>query len=262
MTGKYAIVTGGSTGMGAHFCMECAKRGYHIIIAALAGNELEETVSKIKNKFPVEVISFPCDLSKNEEIDRLFNFCNDNNLKVNLLINNVGMGYQGRIDTLKLEYIDTLLSVNIKAMTRLTMLFRPILEEHAPSRIINLSSLASFFPLPYKSFYAASKAYVRSVSLGLEAELMSSNISVHVVCPGPVKTNQTIRSMVAEGGLIERNAAMEADDVAQFVFKKIEQGKTVIIPGKINKVLLFLTRVTPKGIRNSLLRKRFESHKI
>jgi short-subunit dehydrogenase len=139
-------------------------------------------------------------------------------------------------------------------------LFLPELRKCPKAFILNSGSLAGFFPSPYKSVYAASKSFVNMFSLALREELRQSSISVSVLCPGSVLTNDAVKRRVPKNGYFARAALVSSERVARIALNKMEKGKALIIPGFVNKVYYFLGFVFPLKLRAKFLSKLFRKY--
>ena len=158
-----------------------------IILVARSNDRLEALESELKAINPeLELFSRPLDLRDQAELERFCDWLEESGPTINLLINNAGLGDHGPFVDSKWERVDSMLSVNVNALTYLTFRVLPPMKKAGCGAILNVSSIASLLPLPNSAVYAATKAYVTSFSEAIRAELRSSNISVTALCPGPV----------------------------------------------------------------------------
>jgi uncharacterized protein len=253
----YALITGGSMGIGKAIAHDCASRGMNLLLVALPGKELEETSSEISGKFNVLVHTFAVDLAIIEGPELVYKWCVANDFKVNVLVNNAGLAGSSVFKSSELAYTDTRIMVNIRAMALLSQLFIPLLEIHSKSYILNIGSMAAYFSIPYKAIYAASKAFVLSFSQALSSELSQSNISVSVVCPNGVETNSGTFTRIKAHGFFGKLTKIEANRLAQVSINGMLNRKEVIIPKRINRLLLLLNHFLPGKLRRNLIKKRF-----
>jgi len=141
----------------------------------------------------------------------------------------------------------------VLATTRLTRLFLPELKQNSPSYILNVGSLASFFPLPKKQVYGATKSFICYFSKSLRKELLNEDIHVSVVCPGGMFTNQTVSNMIQNGNYISRVSSMNPETVAPIALQGLFRKKAVIIPGRLNNLFLLLKILVPPAISGLLV---------
>jgi short-subunit dehydrogenase len=187
--GCTALVTGATSGLGAEFARQLAPRAGHLILVGRRKERLSSLAESLKKGFPkLSIESIPADLALPEDREQLASHIVRSEIPLNLLINNAGLGDLGPFDTAEWTRLEPMLSVNVTALTHLTHLLLPMLQAHTPSAVLNVSSIAGFFPLPEMAVYAATKAYVTSFSEALRMELAPLGVSVTALCPGPVPT--------------------------------------------------------------------------
>jgi len=230
----------------------CAKQGMNLVLVARRKDLLQELSEMLRAKYQVAVSFLPLDLSHDETPSQIFDYCTNQDLKINTLINNAGIGYQGKFKDNQLEYYDALVKINITSMVKLTRLFLPEMMTYPSSHILNVGSMASFFPIPNKAAYAASKSFIYSFSQALREELKDSSVNVSILCPGGVITNDRIREKVTQMSGLKRKSLQMPDEVAQVAIKKLMRGKFVIIPGFMNKVMYVISRLIPKEFHAKL----------
>jgi short-subunit dehydrogenase len=192
----------------------------------------------------------PTDLSEHDEIDELLRWLEAENLIVDLLINNAGLGDLGSFATSSPERNEKMMLVNMVALTGLTRALLPPMIARKRGAILNVSSSASFLPIANFAIYAATKAYVTSFSEAIRAELRSTGVTVAALCPGPVHT---------EFNDVAQRPGETRDRSPEFVYVPVEQvvsealaaveaDRPLIIPGFLMKVGMFLVRLAPISI--------------
>ena len=163
-----------------------------------------------------------------------------------MLVNNAGIGTYGKFTDFSTEKHMDLIQLNIASLTILCKLFGTDMVKKGSGRILNVASTAAFQAGPLMSTYYASKAYVLMFSEALKSELKKDNVTVTVLCPGPTQTEFFKRSDMI-GTKLERSPyIMGAAKVAEIGFCGLMKGKTIVIPGLINKLLAFSVRLTPR----------------
>ncbi len=187
--GCTALITGASSGLGAEFARQLAPYARRLVLVARRNDRLEELAEGLRGIHPaLEVRVYCADLAVAEQREELVAWLGRESIGVNFLINNAGVGDHGRFDSSEWERVCAMLDVNIVALTHLTHLLAPTLRRSGRAAVLNVSSVAGFFPLPQMAVYAATKAYVTSFSEALRMELRPAGISVTALCPGPVPT--------------------------------------------------------------------------
>lgn len=184
-----ALITGASAGLGAEFALQIAPRVGKLVLVARREPQLQQLADRVRALFPqVAVAVFATDLKSPTERDHLVQSLVERGFQPDLLINNAGLGDYGEFASAEWERLESMLQVNIEALTHLTHALVPEMIRRGGGAIINVSSLASVLPVPDFAVYAATKAYVSSFSEALRIELREHHIPVLAVCPGPVKT--------------------------------------------------------------------------
>ncbi len=245
----YTLITGASDGFGKALAIECARRKMNLILVALPGPELYYLAAFIQKNFFVDVKVFEKDLTKETDCYDLHLQILDSCLRVNTLINNAGIGNTQVFTETSPEFFKQQIKLNVLATTLLTSLFIPELKKYGPSHILNVGSLCSFFYLPQKQVYGATKSFIYFFSKSLHRELKYDNISVSVVCPGGMNTNFHVSLMNRKGNFLSRISILNPEQVAPIVIKKMVRGKEVIIPGAINRFSMLLDKLLPAFIK-------------
>jgi hypothetical protein len=244
----YTLITGASTGLGKAFAIECARRKMNLLLVSLPNEHLNELCEKLKTNYKVNVYCKETDLTKRQSVAEFANWSIDN-FSINILINNAGIGGTQHFIDSDPDYLDNMIQLNIRAMTLLTRLILPELKKHAAANILNVSSLAAFSPVPYKTIYPATKAFVHHFTRGLEAELEDTNVQVSVLNPGPIMTNSDVTKRINGQSAYVKLSIMTPEQVAQIAIRKMLNGKSVIIPGFMNRLNAFFIRLVPENFR-------------
>ncbi len=244
----FTLITGASTGLGKELAIECARRKMNLILVSLPEENLPGLCTDIAAKYQVIACPYETDLTDKEEVVRLAEWVTVN-FSVNVLINNAGAGGTRLLETTPTEYIDKLIQLNIRATSLLVRLLIPELKMHRKAYILNVSSMAAFSPLPFKTVYPASKAFVYHFTRGLKAELKNTNIKVSVVNPGPIMTNPDVVARIQKQGALARLALISAPAIARISIAELIRGKAVIIPGYLNRINVFVMGLIPSGIK-------------
>lgn len=184
-----ALITGASSGLGAEFARQLAPHASTLILVARRRERLEGLAEELQKKYPHLKIHVKVhDLISSQEREQLAAWVREEKLPLTLVINNAGLGDLGDFFDASWQRLEEIIGLNVTALTHLTHLFLPTLREQAPSALLQVGSIAGFFPLPQNAIYAASKAYVRSFSQALHVEEKEHGVMVTLLCPGPVPT--------------------------------------------------------------------------
>ncbi|MCQ2979598.1 MAG: SDR family oxidoreductase [Clostridia bacterium] len=238
--GKRALITGASKGIGEELAKIYAKNGYDLILVARDYEKLNVIKNNLEGAFNVDVKVISMDLTLPSSSEVLFNSLRHN--RVDVLINNAGMGSYGEFHKSDLKKEEDLIMLNVLSLMKLSFLYSNMMVENGGGTIINIASTASFQAGPLMSNYYASKAYVLSFTEAISKELKKNNVKVIAYCPGPTKTGFLETANVSKEDLDKENM-MSPKLVAQDIYdKSIKSNKSVIIQGKKFKLALFFER--------------------
>ncbi|NLM62934.1 MAG: SDR family NAD(P)-dependent oxidoreductase [Mollicutes bacterium] len=233
------LITGASSGIGADMARILNKQGHDLVLVARDKQNLE----KIKKELDGNVKIIAMDISSTFNCMRLYNKVKKEN--IDILINNAGFGVFGNFNDTKLDKELDMIDLNIKAVHTLTKLFLADFKKRNSGYILNVSSSAAFLSGPLMASYYATKGYVLQLTEAIYEELRreGSNVYIGVLCPGPVNTNFN-----KTAGVKFSVKAMESDVVAKYAIDKMFKRKLIIIPGIINKIGVFMTRLLPRKL--------------
>ena len=256
---SYALITGASEGLGKHFALECAARKLNLVLVALPHSNLQQVARFIQERYGVTVITVEKDLSEEASCYALQKELKEQNICIQVLINNAGLGGTYSFDQRPADYYSYVIKLNVITPTLLCRLFLADLRQHTQSYILNISSLASFFYLPRKQVYGGTKAYILMFSKCLRKELRGDGVSVSVLCPGGVNTNwQLMLQHRTNKNWLCRQSIMNPDAVAAIAIQKMFAGKEVIIPGLCNQSFKFFNYLLPAFLKNFLINRQMK----
>lgn len=257
--GQYALITGSGRGIGRALAHELAKRGYNLALHSLPGENLSEYADELSEIYGIRTLTYEVDLTSNDGPSRLYNSIVNDGVNISILVNNAGTGIEGPLESYSLQDIDSIILLNIRALTMLTFLFTPGLKTH-DSYLLNVSSIGSYVPTPYKSVYLASKAYINFFSKSLEAEFSGSTVKVCILAPGGVHTNPKVNVRIQNAGWLGRKTSLYPEEVAIKCIDHMLKGRRVVIPGTLTFILFRLSRLLPVGMLQSVSRRVFNSN--
>jgi hypothetical protein len=248
----HTLITGASDGFGKALAIECARKNMNLILIALPGSNLSYLANFIRKNFSVDVRIFEKDLTNEADCYDLHLQVLYADLRVNILVNNAGIGNTQLFTETSPEFFKQQIKLNVLATTLLTSLFIPELKKYGPSNILNVGSLSSFFYLPKKQVYGATKSFIYFFSKSLRRELRCDHISVSVVCPGGMNTNFRVSLINRTGNVFSRMSILNPEEVAPVVIEKMIKGKEVIIPGTLNRLSMILDKLLPAFMKKIL----------
>jgi short-subunit dehydrogenase len=245
------LITGGSAGIGAAFGREFARRGHTVVLAARREPALARVADAIAADGLPRPHVLPIDLGRSNAGVHLAGSLSARGFEPAIVVNNAGFGLRGSADTLDRNEQLAMVDLNIRALTDLSLRFTDSMRRHNGG-IINMASVAAFFPGPGMAVYYASKAYVLSFSEALHQELKPQGIRVTVVCPGPVPTEfQSIAGLDAGG--MPKLLTRTAERIARDAYDGFMAGQRLVVPGFPNRIATLLPRFLPRALVLKLL---------
>ena len=257
----YTVITGASKGLGKCLAEECARRERNLILVALPEEHVRETANELSKKYGIKAIGYETDLTSGENLYSLAEWIKSD-YKIDMLINNAGIGGTNHFGEAKANYIDTIIQLNMKALVLLTHKLLPLLKLQKKSYILNIASLAAFGPMPYKTIYPASKAFVSSFSRGLNAELKGTNVSVSVAYPGGMATNPEIIERMDSYNALVKNTFLSPYKTAKILIRKTLANRTVIVPGLVNKISRLFIKFVPEEVRLNIFSRNLKKEML
>lgn len=249
---SYALITGASSGLGLALAEALARRGRNLILVARRRDALESIASELAQRFGVQVRFRLCDLSEPLQISGLLLELEEGDWRIDLLVNNAGLGCAGPF--LEQDWMRELeqLEVNVLALTRLCHALGKRMALQGGGQILNIASVAAFQPGPWMSSYYASKAYVLHFSEGLREELRHYGVRVSVLCPGPTRTAFFRNARIDASRLERSKLMMSAEEVALIAVRGLERNRAIIVPNWRNRLLATLPRLAPRWLVRQL----------
>lgn len=240
-----ALVTGASSGIGRDMARYLNSLGYDLIITAREEEKLKELEKELLEKSNKHIDIIVADLSKEEECKKLYRQVKEKYEYIDLLVNNAGFGLFGEFENTDLSKELSMIDTNIKAVQILMKLFLKDMMQINQGRILNVASIAGFMPGPLMATYYATKNYVLRLSQAVREELKKkkSNISISVLCPGPVNTNfNTVAN-------VKFNLkSLSSEEVAKYAIDNTIKRKFIITPGFTVKIARMLSKIVPDVI--------------
>ena len=253
---KTALITGASGGIGLEFARIFAREGYNLVLIARSEDKLNQLASELKTNHNIQVRVMTRDLTSINASQEIFDTLTADGLQIDVLINNAGFAGYGHFATeTKLEDELQMMQLNMITLTLLTKLFlKPMVERHS-GKVLNVASTASFQPGPLMAVYYATKAYVLSLSEALARELQGTGVTVTALCPGPTESGFQKRAAIEDSKLIANATVpmMTSTVVAEQGYKGLMAGKTIVIPGLMNRLGALLPRFVPRGVATNII---------
>jgi uncharacterized protein len=247
-----ALITGASSGIGLDLARLMA-RDFDLILTARNRARLEQIAGELQQQHGNLVHVIPADLARPEAPEQIFSEIKRRGLRVDALVNNAGFGGYGAFTDTDLQTELQMIQVNITALTHLTKLVLPGMRERKRGRIMNVASTAGFLPGPFMAVYYATKAYVISFSEAIANELKGSGTTVTCLCPGATETGFARRADMEKSRLF-KIGSMRSDDVARSGYRAMLKGKTLVITGTRNWLMMESLRFSPRKMVTAIAR--------
>lgn len=244
----FALVTGGSSGMGLEYVKQLAQKGYNVIIVALFQNETDQVAQEMQRQFPKQkFISIGIDLSKTDSAKNIETRLNiiDPTIEVEVLINNAGVLYAKHFVNMTESQVGNIIMIHNYTLSMLCNIFVPKMVARGKGYILNISSLAAWLPYPFISTYAATKAYTKAFSRALRTELRGSGVSVSSIYFGAVSTNLYKLSPSLRKLAINLSVMLTSESAAKKALRLMFRRGSGSVPGFINKFFLCIVPLIP-----------------
>lgn len=241
------LITGASGGIGLELARVFARNGYSLVLVARNRAALETLAAELKPA-PVQVIAL--DLTVPDAPQQVFQAAP----KVDVLVNNAGYSVFGKFADMPLTDHLGIMQLNMTALIALCRLYLPSMLASRSGRILNVASTAAFQPGPLMAIYYATKAFVLSFSEAMGNELEGTGVTVTTLCPGPTGSGFQARAKMENSGLVKGRKIMDARTVAEAGYRAVMAGKSVEIPGLLNKIMAQSVRATPRKVIVKIVR--------
>ena len=253
----YALIAGGSKGIGYALAEAWAKRQYNLILIARHWDSLSSAKHKLESTYGVHVELLSYDLSREESATEIAQWCMERNIPLKALCNVAGAGGARDYLSTTMDSLRYMVRLNVESCMALTLTLLPLLEKNAPSYIINVASMAGFAPIPIKNMYSATKSAVIFFSYALRYQLKNKNISVSCLAPGPVYTKPEIKIETKKQlGKFGDKMAVAPHKVGEIAVRKTLKGKMIIVPGFLANMMSKILRMLPKRIATAFYYKK------
>jgi short-subunit dehydrogenase len=249
--GKWAIITGASSGIGKALALEFASGGFNVVLTGRSEEALGQVARECSDRYRALSEIIPAELSQSDSTDRLITAISAQARHYEVLVNNAGFGINGNFSETDIESEIDLLNVQLTAALKLTKAVLPGMIARHSGRILNVGSVYSYAPVPFQSVYSACKAFLLSFSVAIRNELSGSGVTVTVFCPGITQTEFRSRAGIGENN---KSSGMTAEAAARIAFRETMRGKAVAIPGMTNRLFVLLAKLLPNTSITGIIR--------
>jgi len=241
--GKWALVTGASAGIGLALAELLAQGKANLVLTARRTDRLDEIAVDLHSKHGVKVEVCGADLTRTDAPDKIQAFTAGRNIEVELLVNNAGFGAFGYIHGIPAQTMLDMVQVNCSAVVHLTRLYIPGMVERKHGDVMIVSSVAAFQALPYNAVYSATKAFDLLFAEGIAEEVSQFGVNVCALCPGATTTE--FQGVAKQPDRVFRKPET-AEKVARVGLEAMAQGKSYVISGARNRIMVESERLAPR----------------
>jgi uncharacterized protein len=240
---RWALITGASAGIGVSLAERLAAAGVHLVLSARRTDRLQKLAADLAAKHSIDTEIFSADLTRPDAPAEIHAFTTQKRLEIELLINNAGFGAFGYIHEIAESRLVEMIQVNCAAVVHLTRLYSAGMVQRRHGDILIVASTAAFQAVPFNSAYAATKAFDLIFAEGIAEELRPFGVNVCALCPGPTTTEF---QQVAQQPDRAFKIAETADKVARVGLEALAKGKTFVVSGGMNRLMMEAERLVPR----------------
>lgn len=253
---QFALVTGGSMGIGYELAKLLANDGYNLVLAARNEGTLERVANEFRGQYGIEVITISKDLFDYENAFALYEDVTGRGIEIDILVNNAGQGEYGEFKDTDIRRELDIIHLNICSVVVLTKLFLQDMLQRGSGRILNLSSIASKVPGPWQSVYHGTKAFIQSFTEAIRSEVKDSGITVTALLPGATATDFFNKADMNESKVVEDGKLANPADVAKDGYEALMSGADMVVSGLKNKVQVAMSKITPDAMAADKMKKQ------
>jgi len=245
-----ALVTGASSGIGLAISNELASRGYPLLMVSNERERLTETAREMEAKYGIKAATLCMDLAQRDSARKLFDYCETNQLKIEILVNNAGIFFFKPITNTPPELMETIINLHILTPAMLSQLIaQQMIRENRKGYILNMASIASRMMMPGIALYSATKSFLRIFSRSMRHETFDRGVSITTISPGAVGTTlYNLSPRYLKLG-IRLGIIITTERLASLAVKKMFQRKAEYIPGGlINRLFILIVMALPEAL--------------
>jgi len=239
-----ALITGATSGIGYELAKLFAQNGINMVLVARSQDKLQKLKVDFEQQHNIQVTSLVADLSVPGQAEVVYAQCQALGIQLDYLVNNAGVGYYGKVATEPVAASESLLTLNVVALTVLTALVVRDMVARRSGRILNVGSTSAFQPVPNMAVYGASKSYIMLFTEALHAELKGTGVTATVLSPGVTETAFIEQAGMGKAG-IAQGRRLTAAEVARAGYDALLRGKLNVIPGWKNRLLALGISLVP-----------------
>jgi len=253
-----ALITGASNGIGLELAKIHASKGDNLVLVARNKAKLDTLKVELEKKYSVKILTIGKDLSEINAAQEVYETTTKQNIQVDYLINNAGFGDFGMFVETDWMKEQQMINLNINTLTQFTKLYLKDMVKRRNGKIMNVASTAAFQSGPTMAVYCATKAYVLSFSEAIANEVADKGVTVTALCPGATESGFQAAAAMEKSALVKGKKLPTSQEVAEYGYKAMMQGKTVAIHGFLNWILANSVRFSPRAMIVKISRKMLD----
>ena len=257
----YTLITGATGGLGKAFAVACAEQGHNLILTDISNEKLEILGESLKARYKTDILWAVCNLMEQEAREKLFKQLDALAGEIRFTINVAGLDFEGGVETLNSSKVSRVMRVNTEATLDITR-YSAATKHSDAFYIINVASMAGFYPMPLKALYSASKRAIIQFSLAVREEIKEKNGHITVLCPAGLRTNAKVINKIESQGLMGRLTTIDTGKVVVRVLKCVRRGRPILIPGLINVLIVHFSRLVPDITKARFVFKRWRDAQV
>ena len=243
-----ALITGGCSGIGYAIAKELADKGYNLILASNQEAKLKEVCNELTTTFHIKTWPVYIDLAQPEAASLLYEWCNNEQLEVEVLVNNAGIFFFGEVVETNPAKARQIMMLHTTTPALLCTLFGKDMKQRRRGHILNISSLSAYMLYPGIAFYSSTKRFLMSFSRSLRTEMIDYNVNVTCIAPGAVSTQLYNLSEKDHRKAMRSGIMMNPEKLARLAVRAMLKRKSFLMPGLFNRISLFFIAIIPHSI--------------
>ena len=257
--GGMVFISGAAGGFGRTVAAECARRGFDLLLTDMNDERLRVLAAALRPAYGVRVETVPCDLSDMSCRTALFETARGLGIRLRMLVNVAGADREGLFLDRSRDELVTMVRVNVESTLDLTRMLFELRDPAHTFRVVNVCSLAGFYPMPVKAVYAATKRLLIDLSLSLAEEFSEHDATVTALCPAGMPTTEESRRGIEAQGLMGRLTTLGTGVIAARTIDHALRGKRIYIPGALNRLLRGAGVLLPPVLISKIIGRRWKS---
>jgi len=245
-----ALITGASSGIGEALARRFAGAGFDLVLVARSADKLKALAEELTSEYGIKAKAHPADLTQPGAAEKLAAAMKRGKRRIDILVNNAGILEHGEFVGMRASRHRELIELNVTSLSEMLAHFLPAMVERGSGKVLNVASIAAFQPIPMLATYAATKAYVLSLTESLSEELQGTGVTITALCPGITATSMLDKAQEGSSGLEQLPGFVigTAEAVAGEGFDACMAGEVIRVPGKLNLAATLAGRGTPRWI--------------